>query len=61
MLYIGYLIISDGRNIKKSGSEISIFELPRLENYTSTLCPSPLLGAQVAWSKISANMEIRQV
>ena len=43
MLYIGYLIILDGQNIKKkSVSEISIFDLLRLENCISKLCPSPL-------------------
>ena len=42
MLYIGYLIILDGKNIKKSVLEISIFELPRLENCISKLCPGPL-------------------
>ena len=42
MLYIGYLIILDGKNIKKSVLEISIFEVPRLENCMSRLCPSPL-------------------
>ena len=42
MLYIGHLIILDGKNIKKSVLEISIFELPRLENCISRLCPSPL-------------------
>ena len=42
MLYIGYLIILDGKNIKKSVLEISIFELPRLENCRSRLCPGPL-------------------
>ena len=42
MLYIGYLIILDGKNIKKLVSEISIFELPRLENRISRLCPGPL-------------------
>ena len=43
MLYIGYLIILGGPNIKKkSVSESSIFELPRLGNCTSRLCPSPL-------------------
>ena len=41
MLYIGYLIILDGKNIKKPVLEISIFELPRLENYISRLCPGP--------------------
>ena len=40
MLYIGYLIILDGRNIKKSVSEISIFELLRREN--CRLCLRPL-------------------
>ena len=43
MLYIGYWIILDGKNIyKKSVSEISIFELPRLKNCISRLCPGPL-------------------
>ena len=42
MLYIGYLIILDGKNIKKISLEISIFELPRLVNYISRLCPRPL-------------------
>ena len=43
MLYTGYLIILDGQNKgKKSVSEISIFELPRLENCMSRLCPSTL-------------------
>ena len=44
MLYIGYLIILDGQSkvSKKSVSENSIFELPRLENCISRLCPRPL-------------------
>ena len=43
MLYVGYLIILDVRNIKKKlVSEISILELPRLENYIIELCPEPL-------------------
>ena len=43
MLYIGYFIILDGQNIKKKTvSDISISELPRLENCMSGLCPSPL-------------------
>ena len=42
MLYIGYLIILDGQNIKKLVSDKSIFELPRLENCISRLCPKPL-------------------
>ena len=41
MLYIGYLIILDGKNIKKSVSEISIFELPRLVNYISRPLGTP--------------------
>ena len=41
MLYIGYLIIVDGKNIKKSSFGISIIELSRLENCISRLCPSP--------------------
>ena len=42
MLYMGYLIILDGKNIKKSVLEICIVELPRLENCRSRLCPGPL-------------------
>ena len=43
MLYIGNLIIVDGQNVKKNPvSEISIFELQRLESYRSKLCPSPV-------------------
>ena len=42
MLHVGYLIILDGKNIKKSVLEISIFELPRPVNYISRLCPRPL-------------------
>ena len=42
MLYNGYLIILDGQNIKKSVSELSIFQLQRLENRISSFCPSPL-------------------
>ena len=42
MLYIGCLIILDGHNIKKSVSEISTFELLRLDSCTSRLCPRPL-------------------
>ena len=41
MLYIGYLIILDGQSIKKSVSEISIFELPRLENCMVRVSASP--------------------
>ena len=38
MLYIGYFIILDGENIKKKTvSEISIFQLPRL----GLGCPPP--------------------
>ena len=42
MLYIGHLISLDGESIKKTVSEISVFELPRLENCISMLCPGPL-------------------
>ena len=43
MLYIEYLIILGGQNIKKeSVSKISIFELLRRENCISRLCPKPL-------------------
>ena len=38
MLYIRYLIILDGQSMKKSVSEISIFELPRPQNRISRLC-----------------------
>ena len=44
MLYIGYSIIVNSQNIKKkSVSEFSIFELMRVKNCISRLCPSPLL------------------
>ena len=42
MLHIGYLIILDGKNMKIFFRKISIFELPRLENCISQLCPGPL-------------------
>ena len=43
MLYMGYLIILDGQSIKKiSFRNFHFFELPRLENCKSRLCPSPL-------------------
>ena len=42
MLHMGYLIILDGQSIKKSVSEISIFELLRRENCISRLRPRPL-------------------
>ena len=42
MLYIGYLIILDGHNIKKISFGNSIFELLRRENCISRLCPRPL-------------------
>ena len=42
MLYIGYLIILDGKNIKL---EIYIFELPRLVSCISRLCALDPLGA----------------
>ena len=42
MLYIGYLIILNCHSIKKTVSEVCIFELPRLENCISRLCASPL-------------------
>ena len=39
MLYIGYLIILDGRSIKKNQfRKISIFELLRRENCISRSC-----------------------
>ena len=46
MLYIGYLIILDGKNIKKSVLEMYIFELPRLAKYINTFCPKPLGSPQ---------------
>ena len=42
MVYVGYLIIAHGQNIKKSVLKISIVELLRVENCISRLCPSPL-------------------
>ena len=42
MCYIGYLIVLNGYNIKKSVLEISILELQRVDNCISRLCPSPL-------------------
>ena len=42
MLCVGYLVIGNGQNIKKIGSEISILELQRPENCMSRLCPTPL-------------------
>ena len=42
MLQIGYLIILDCQSIKRSVSQISIFELPRLVTDISRLCPRPL-------------------
>ena len=39
MLYIGYLIILDSQSIKKSVSESSIFELPRLEKLHKQVVP----------------------
>ena len=39
MLYIGYWIILDRRSKKKSVLEISIFELPQLENCIGRLRP----------------------
>ena len=42
MHYVGYLIIMNGQKIyKKVVSEIYIFELQRVENHISKLCPSP--------------------
>ena len=42
MLYMGYLIIVNGQNIKKSVSKNSNFKLSRVENCISTVCPIPL-------------------
>ena len=42
MLYVGYLIIMNGQNTKKTVLKISMVELPRVENCISRLCPSPL-------------------
>ena len=43
MLYVGYLIVMNGQNIKKIGFEnFENFELLRVENCISRLCPSPL-------------------
>ena len=42
MVNIGYFIILDGENIKKIRFINFHFELPRVENCISRLCPSPL-------------------
>ena len=42
MLYIGYFIILDGQNIKKTSFGNFRFQLPRLETCISRLCPSPV-------------------
>ena len=42
MLYIGLLIILDGQNMKKTVSEICIFEVLRLESCISRFCHRPL-------------------
>ena len=43
MLYIGYLMILDGQNIKKNQfRKFPFFELLRQENCISKLCPSPI-------------------
>ena len=42
MLYVGYLIIVNGQNIKNIGFQIFLFELPRVENCISRLGSSPL-------------------
>ena len=50
MLYRGYLIILNGQNIKNLVSEISTFELPRLENRISRLClPQPPWVPRPPW------------
>ena len=42
MVYVGYLIIMNGQNIKTLVLKISIFELLRVENCRSRLCaPAP--------------------
>ena len=42
MLCLEHLVTMKCQNIKNSGLKISIFELPRVENCMSRLCPSPL-------------------
>ena len=42
MLSIRYLIFVNGYNEKNITFEISIFDLYRVENYISRLCPGPL-------------------
>ena len=54
MIYIGYLIILDGQSIKKSVSEISIFELQRPEKCISRLCALHFSGL------CSSKMEISE-
>ena len=42
MLYIAWMVILTGHNIKKTSFESSIFELPKVKNSISTLCTNPL-------------------
>ena len=42
MLYIPWMVILSGDNIKKQVSKTSIFELPRLKNCISRLCSKSL-------------------
>ena len=41
MVYIVWMVVLCGHQIKKKISETSIFELPRVKNY-SGLCTNPL-------------------
>ena len=38
MLYIAYFILASGHNIKRFLCKFSIFDLQRVENYSSSLC-----------------------
>ena len=42
MLYIPWMVIFSGHNIKKKVSKTSIFELPGVKNCISRLCTNPL-------------------
>ena len=44
MLYIPWMVILGGDNIKKQVSKTSIFELPKVKNCIRRLCTNPLGG-----------------
>ena len=54
MLYIPWMVILCGENIKKKTvSKTSIFELPKVKNYTSRLCTGPFTHVGHYWLKRS--------